>query len=59
MAQQIKILNFSTFFSKFIWYKIIIEYLPFVIYKKRVRKCNGFIEVSLSFMGLSNTPKQY
>lgn len=59
MVQKIKIINFSTFYSKFIWYKTIIEFLPLIIYKKRVRKCNGFSEVSLSFIGLSNIPKQY
>lgn len=59
MVQKIKIINFLTFHSKFIWYKIIIEFLPLVIYKKRDRKCNGFSKVSLSFIGLSNIPKQY
>lgn len=59
MVQKIKVINFPTFHSKFIWYKIIIEFLPLVIYKKRVRKCNGFSEVSLRFIGLPNIPKQY
>lgn len=57
MVQKIKIINFSRFYSKFIWYKIIIEFLPLVIYNNK--NCNGLSEVSLSFIGLSNIPKQY